>query len=125
MSADQEARNPHKSNGIAHEGGQELPRLSDAVVGRWTRGEEACPEGLIIPEYVKPHNRDAISVGTLMIGPGHFGRGLIGALHHQALLGGGSKLWYLQYQCAGKWNGSKRSEWALYPQSETAWGEYI
>jgi fructuronate reductase len=67
---------------------QGLSRLSNAVVERWEKGQESPPEGLIIPDYVKPNVRGTISVGTLMIGPGHFGRGLIGALHHQALLEG-------------------------------------
>jgi mannitol-1-phosphate/altronate dehydrogenase len=58
------------------------------VIERWENGQESLPEGLIIPNYVKPNVRGTISVGTLMIGPGHFGRGLIGALHHQALLEG-------------------------------------
>lgn len=67
---------------------ESTPKLSDAVIASWDRGEQDPPEGLLIPDYVKPGARGAISVGTLMIGPGHFGRGLIGALHHQALLEG-------------------------------------
>ncbi len=88
MSADRDIGSSKRVVTPVRTDAQDVPRLSDAMVERWSSGEEVVPDGLLIPNYVRPEIRSTISVGTLMIGPGHFGRGLIGALHHQALLEG-------------------------------------